>query len=331
MMRSRTFFRYGSMLAAVVVTVVLAGSPAGAEPIVVTSKPVLLNPNDPEQRVVDDLIYRGGLELKSENARFGGLSGLLVDAAGKGFTAVTDRGSLITGTLDYDGAGDLVGVSEVDLSPLIGTDGKPLTDKTEVDAESLALDGTGGLLVAFEHKHRIWRYPLGGGAPEVIQPPRELHLAPSNDGIEALTRLTDGTLLAISEGFQAGGMSGLGVVTWVGDGEFWSILSYAMIPRYAPTAATTLDNGDVLVLERQFSMATGAVVRVRRLDVAKVQPAAHVQTDRVADLFPPLTVENFEGLASRTGPKGESLLYMVSDDNFHVLQRTLLLMFEMRR
>ena len=42
-------------------------------------------------------------------------------------------------------------------------------------------------------------------------------------------------------------------------------------------------------------------------------------------------IDNMEGLAVRRGPKGETLLYMISDNNFSPFQRTVLLMFELRR
>ena len=38
-------------------------------------------------------------------------------------------------------------------------------------------------------------------------------------------------------------------------------------------------------------------------------------------------MDNFEGIAARRGAAGESLIYLVSDDNFSDKQRTLLLMF----
>jgi len=47
----------------------------------------------------------------------------------------------------------------------------------------------------------------------------------------------------------------------------------------------------------------------------------------LATLAGPMTVDNFEGIATRRGPKGETLIYLVSDDNFRSGQRTLLLMF----
>jgi hypothetical protein len=42
-------------------------------------------------------------------------------------------------------------------------------------------------------------------------------------------------------------------------------------------------------------------------------------------------IDNMEGLSVHTGPDGESILTLVSDDNFSVLQRTLLLQFALPR
>ena len=47
----------------------------------------------------------------------------------------------------------------------------------------------------------------------------------------------------------------------------------------------------------------------------------------VARVARPLTVDNFEGLDARPGAPGESLLYLLSDDNFDNQQRTLLQLF----
>jgi hypothetical protein len=40
-------------------------------------------------------------------------------------------------------------------------------------------------------------------------------------------------------------------------------------------------------------------------------------------------LDNFEGIAARRGSDGGVLLYLVSDDNFLGLQRTLLLQFSL--
>jgi hypothetical protein len=46
-------------------------------------------------------------------------------------------------------------------------------------------------------------------------------------------------------------------------------------------------------------------------------------------LSSPLVADNFEGIAVRRSKPDETLIYIVSDDNFHALQRTLLLMFSL--
>ena len=49
----------------------------------------------------------------------------------------------------------------------------------------------------------------------------------------------------------------------------------------------------------------------------------------IARLAAPLVHDNFEGIATRRDGQGRTLVYLISDDNFHILQRTLLLMFEL--
>jgi len=38
-------------------------------------------------------------------------------------------------------------------------------------------------------------------------------------------------------------------------------------------------------------------------------------------------LDNMEGIATRKGENGETLIYLISDDNFSSFQRTILLMF----
>ena len=40
-----------------------------------------------------------------------------------------------------------------------------------------------------------------------------------------------------------------------------------------------------------------------------------------------VTIDNFEGIAARQMPDGSVRLYVISDDNFSIIQRTLLLQF----
>jgi hypothetical protein len=63
---------------------------------------------------------------------------------------------------------------------------------------------------------------------------------------------------------------------------------------------------------------------------ANVREGARLEGKVVANLaFIGANIDNMEGIADPRGPKGETLLYMISDNNFSARQRTLLLMFEL--
>ena len=40
---------------------------------------------------------------------------------------------------------------------------------------------------------------------------------------------------------------------------------------------------------------------------------------------------NLEGIAATHGPRGETLVWLISDDNFNPLQRNILLLFELAK
>jgi hypothetical protein len=300
---------------------------AAAEPVIVRSEPVPLDPSDAGVTAVGPLVYRGGLVLSSEDERFGGLSDLLVGEDGHGLIAISDHGDRLLARLEYDATGRLVGLSDADLAPLPNLDGRRARGKGDGDAEGLARAEDGGYLVSYEQKHRIWHYPPDWGTPVNVLPPRELVLAPRNGGIEALTRLADGRLLALCESF----MTQRGTIGWLGDGKAeWSMLTYETVPQFYPTAAAALPNGDVLVLERRYTLLAGASARLVRIGRTAFQPDATIKGDEVVRIAPPLTVDNMEGLALREGRDGKVYLYLLSDDNFSKAQRTLLLMFELK-
>ncbi|MCZ6907608.1 MAG: esterase-like activity of phytase family protein, partial [Deltaproteobacteria bacterium] len=94
-----------------------------------------------------------------------------------------------------------------------------------------------------------------------------------------------------------------------------------------PTDLATLASGDVLLLERRYSLISGVTVRIRLLSRGNLKAGARLEGKEIALLGPPLEVDNFEGLAVREDPKGGSCLYIISDDNYSILQRTLLLQF----
>jgi hypothetical protein len=61
-------------------------------------------------------------------------------------------------------------------------------------------------------------------------------------------------------------------------------------------------------------------------DALVPQAGATIERREIARLQPPLTIDNMEGV-SVTVENGRTIVWLVSDDNFFPLQRTLLLKF----
>jgi hypothetical protein len=82
-----------------------------------------------------------------------------------------------------------------------------------------------------------------------------------------------------------------------------------------------------LVLERKFSLLSGIGIRIRRIALTSVAPGAVVDGPPIFDADLGHQIDNMEGIDAYVTPDGETVLTMVSDDNFSMLQRTLLLQF----
>ncbi len=305
-------------------------APALAEPLAVSTWPVALHPEDAGVEEVGALIYRGGLDLRSRDRRFGGLSALAIDRTGRQLLALTDKGHWISLIPTYGADGHLSGIGEARIGALSDLEAGSVAGTKFGDAEAIA-PARDGYAVGFESRHRLWLYPLDGetglGRPRGLRSPRRLRRAPTNGGIEALARLADGRLFALTEEQKAGEGRLRG---WLAAGNDWRPLSYRRTGRFVPTGAATLADGDVLVLERRFTWVGGLASRIVRIRHENILPGAALTGTEIAVIDPPLTVENFEGIAVRRRPGGGAYVYLVFDDNFHAVQRTLLLMFEYR-
>jgi hypothetical protein len=286
-------------------------------PIGIDAVPVPLNPQNPSEMAIGDFLYAGGLQLTSRQTdRLHGLSDLFVTPTGL-LTAIGDEGILLDARLILDGAERLVGLTDARLALLTGQDGKPLSDKADADAEGLALLPSGDRLVSFERRDRIWLYPAAGGPPRPVRRPRVSF--PPNGGMEALAADPDAGADAYVVGAEVGGD------TWT-----CHLLSTPCIK--GPTVDMP-DGFRLVAIKRLPGMQT--VYLLHAFDAARGSRTSlqmFRSTTMIArmDIAPPMSEDNFEGLAAVPRPDGGIRFYLLSDDNAAADQRTLLLAFDWR-
>lgn len=330
--------KFLKLLTAAALVLPLGEAPASAKEITVSATPLAFHPNRPERQSAGKLLWRGGLELKSRAGQFGGLSSLLVADDRRSLIAASDDGQWFRATLTYDADGRLAGLTDAEMTPIAGLQGAPLRAKAERDAESLARGAAGGLFVSFERNHRIWRYPADpfsdGAAPTALPTPKPLTTTFGNGGIESLVSLRDGRLLAITEAQvldEAKNQTAAYLWDFAAEApESWKTLRFQREGSFKPTGAARLPNGDLLILERSYRPLIGVAMRLRRIREAEIAPGKTLKGEELAVIRPPLAVDNMEGIDVKTGPEGEILVYLLSDNNFSLLQRNLLLLFELK-
>ncbi|WP_085910096.1 esterase-like activity of phytase family protein [Kiloniella majae] len=285
------------------------------------------------------LHWRGGIKISSPHKRFGGLSGLEVSSDGRSLLAVGDKGLWFTGRLNYDLNGNLLSLTNGVLSTMRGPQGQNLIRKKDRDSESIALADNGAIYVSFERDHRILEYsaPLTTTTASISLPREFTDIASNNRGVEALTWLAGGCLLAIPERTTISTSTQENVIeAYLWHENNWDKLYLASNNNYLPTGLSNTPQGDLLLLEREFSFLGGFKTSLRFFPASEIQtalsmPSYVMRGDILATFEGAQSIDNMEGISSRIGAKGETLVYLLSDDNLSFAQDTLLLMFELQK
>jgi hypothetical protein len=277
------------------------------------------------------LRFRGGLELRSRDAVFGGLSGIEV-LDGNRMVAISDNGDWFEARLVLNEAGDLTGVSGMRTAMIRDERGEPFANKEAGDSEDLAQLADGRFAVSFEQTQTIRIYDLNRDGPfgAAVDGPRlqGVERLPANVGLEALTSTDYDTLLVGAEGGDAATTP-----LWLAPLDASApVPSFARLPLRGGFALTSLDrlpSGGFVALERFYAPVIGARARlVRFADSALALHDATVPVEDLGLLAPPMPVDNFEGVSAVRMPDGATRLYIVSDNNFSARQRTLLFAFD---
>jgi hypothetical protein len=306
--------------------ILLSTAPAAADSINVSATLVMPDSGS-TPFTTGRLEYLSGFELTSDAKDFGGLSGGSLSADGTTLTALADIGVWFRLMLAHDAAGRLTGVSGGESGRLKDEHGKPLAKKYVGDSESITRAADGSYYVTFEGWHRLWRYTSLTAAAKYVRPPKGMASLPGNEGVEAATQLRDGRFLLLSEG---GFTDSSDLQGWLGGGKRWADLALAPTGAFKPTDLTVLPTGDLLLLERSASLFGGFAARLSVIRSATIAPGARLNGEELAVIKSPLPIDNFEGVAARTAPDGSVLIYILSDDNFSAVERTLLLQFRWR-
>ncbi len=275
--------------------------------------------------------YRSGLILTSRFRGFGGLSGLRLDAKGERFIAISDKGGWFTGRILYKGR-EMTGLADVEASPMLGPDGKPIASRGWFDTEALALDGQFAY-VGIERINQLLRFDFSRGftraLAEIVPLPPAARRLPYNKGIEALVAVPKnlplgGMLIALSErGLDAQG----NILGFLIGGKTLGTFSIRRTENFDISDAALLPSGALLLLERKFSWLGGIGIRIRRIALSAVAPGAVIDGPSIFEADLGHEIDNMEGIDAHVTPGGETVLTLVSDDNFSLIQRNLLLQF----
>jgi hypothetical protein len=218
------------------------------------------------------------------------------------------------------------------MAPALGPDGTPLADRGWFDMESLA-ERDGQFYVGIERVEQIVRFDLTkfgfAARGEPIKVPAEFRTFKFNKSLECLAAPPQGgplagDLIAVTErSLDAHGNHR----AFLFEGDRVARFAVKRSDDFDVSDCAVLPSHDLLLLERSFSLTKGLAMRLRRIPLAALKDGAVVDGPVLATADMGYQIDNMEGIGVSRGADGETILTLVSDDNFSVIQRTLLLQF----
>src|SRR5207247_2639502 len=133
---------------------------------------------------------------------------------------------------------------------------------------------------------------------------------PNNKGLEALVMVPKnlplaGTLIAISErGLDANG----NIIGFLVGGKTPGQFSVRRTENFDVSDAVLLPSGDLLLLERKFSLLGGVGIRIRRVALASLAPGALIDGPSIFDADLSHEIDNMEGIDAHVTEQGETVL-----------------------
>ena len=277
------------------------------------------------RRQVGILTFIAAWELHSRNEDFGGLSGLTALADDR-FVGIGDAGTLIGFGLNNNAQTD-----KPFILPLPGSQ-EPTTNYKDRDSEGIAYDpASGQFWVSFEAHHAIRRYSPDFTRKTGISRPAEMQDWPDNKGAESIIRLKDGQFIIIAESVDDGMHPALLFSDDPVEPSTTITPFYFRPPSgYRVTDGVQLPDGQIALLNRSFGFPQGFSAKVSLLPRTVLRRNSVVSAKVIATLASPLLVDNLEGITV-TQKAGDTFLWLISDNNFSIFQRTILMKFRLPR
>jgi len=277
------------------------------------------------------LEFRGGLVLTSSEPAFGGISSLSMEPDGAHFLAVTDQGSWLRGRIVYRD-GRPAGIADAEMAPILGADGNPLAARHWFDSESLTLGADGMVYVGIERVEKIVRFDLrrdglaARGQPIAV--PDDFKTFTHNKSLECLAAPPKGAP-------HAGSLIAVTEHSLDADGNHRSfVLRGKQFTRFSVQRSDDFDVSDcaimgtnLLLLEWRIGPLISAAIRIRKMPLAAIKDGALVDGTVLLQADLGYQIDNMEGLGVHRNAQGETILTLISDDNFSPIQRNLLLQF----
>jgi hypothetical protein len=262
----------------------------------------------------------GAWQMVNGSYGFGSYSALLAMPGGT-LLALSDNGNYLRFTppdaprLSFESG-------EVDVSRFKG--------KGDRDVESATRDPqTGRIWLGVEGTNSVIRLRPDLSVADKVRP-RAIARWGRNAGAEAMLRLGDGRFILLCEDavgwfdqrrhdavvFDGDPVAGAKAEHFVFEGP----------TGFSPTDMTQLPDGRALILMRRlvWPMPQRFAGRLAIADPSDIRPGKVWKAREVARIASSLPVDNFEGLAVVPRSDGQLTVWIISDDNFSRLQRTVL-------
>lgn len=329
-MNKKLIWKYAQIICLSICASVSTGFAAGID---IRSKQINFTVLSALQEQHSALLWRGGLELTSESKNFGGFSAIILSATGDELLAVSDRGYWLKANISYKD-GRIATLSNAQMEPLLNANGKKFAH-WRADSEGLTKrnDSLDDVVVSVELEQALYRYKFTDGSLKTnaknwgtLIDAKKIN---PNKGLEGITSLPAGhkyrgwMLVTAEKKLDKNGNH----TAWLIKGKENLPLNISRSGGFDITDISYLPNGDIVILERAFSVFSGPKMRIRQICGSHIKPDALVTGKTLIDANWTYAVDNMEGLGVHRAENGETILTIISDNNFYFLQRNLMLQF----